>query len=396
LPTRSAGALLEGCVASVLDQPYSDMELVVADNANVDETSAILERFADDRRLRVVRSDVVLDVTENWNAALEASAGEYLLLIGDDDLLLPGYLETVDALLAHHGDPDCLTYNAYSFVAKNAVDGVQASYYREEHFDFGPEYVDGQPLSAAIRQSVVKDLYAFRQRFPMNMQMTVVARRTLPQLANGLFRSPFPDHYALSALLLRARRWVYSSARLAVVGVSPKSFGHFFHSANASSGLNYLGVEPRFEGSLPGNDVLNAICVWLIDLKQDYPRELAGVEIDRPSYVLRQAYAWARALSARRISAREFVQRASVVSLRDWLAVASTPLRAANRKDLARVIQTGMRRTHPLLRDFQPLSDVSDIVKFGAWVADHGADDRLDLPRSNGKTETERRAGSTT
>ena len=66
------------------------------------------------------------------------------------------------------------------------------------------------------------------------------------------------------------------------------------------------------------------------------------------------------------------------------------------RRDLARVIQTGMRRTHPLLRDFQPLSDVSDIVEFGAWVADHGADDPLGLPTSNGKTDTERRARSTT
>jgi len=395
LPTRSAGALLEGCIASVLDQPYVDMELVVADNANVDETSAILERFAGDPRLRVVRSDAVLDVTENWNAALEASTGEYVLLIGDDDLLLPGYFDTVDALLAHHSDPDCLTYNAYSFVAKDAVHGVSSSYYRKEHFDFGPEYVDGEPLSTALRQSVVKDLYGFQQRFPMNMQMTVISRRTVPQLANGLFRSPFPDHYALSALLLRARRWVYSSARLAVVGVSPKSFGHFFHSADAPSGLHYLGVEPQFEGSLPGNDVLNAICAWLTDLKQDYSRELAGVEIDRPSYVLRQAYAWVRALSAQRISAREFIRRARAVSLREWLTVASTPLRTANRTDLARVIDTSMRRTHPLLRDFQPLSEVSDIVEFGAWVADHGLDDPLGVPTSNGKTATERRAGST-
>jgi glycosyltransferase involved in cell wall biosynthesis len=385
LPTRSAASILEGCVASVLDQPYADMELVVADNANDDRTGAILDSFADDRRLRVVRSEVVLDVTENWNAALEASTGEYLLLLGDDDSLLPGYFENVDALLARHGDPDCLTYNAYSFVAKDAVQGVSSSYYREEHFGFGPEYVDEQPLGAELRRSVVKDLYSFHQRFPMNMQMTIIARRGLKDLPNGLFRSPFPDHYALSALLLRARRWVYSSARLAVVGVSPKSFGHFFHSADAPSGLDYLGVDTSFDGCLPGNDVLNAICVWLLELKRDYPEELSGVEIDRPSYVLRQAYAWARALSARRISARDFAQRAGSVSLRDWLGVASTPLRTANRRDLARVIQTSTRGTHPLLRDFQPLSHVSDIVEFGAWVAAH-----------HENTETERRAGSTT
>ena len=42
LPTRNGGELLEGCLRSILDQDYSDMELVVSDNASDDRTPDIL------------------------------------------------------------------------------------------------------------------------------------------------------------------------------------------------------------------------------------------------------------------------------------------------------------------------------------------------------------------
>ena len=94
LPTRNGGALLHDCVKSVLDQSYEGMELVVSDNASADETRDVLASF-DDARLRVVRLDEPIPVTDNWNNALAESAGDYLLLIGDDDYLLPGYCERI-------------------------------------------------------------------------------------------------------------------------------------------------------------------------------------------------------------------------------------------------------------------------------------------------------------
>ena len=74
LPTRNGGALLHDCVKSVLDQPFEDMELIVSDNASEDETRDVLAGFHDDR-LRVVRLDEPIPVTDNWNNALAHSTG---------------------------------------------------------------------------------------------------------------------------------------------------------------------------------------------------------------------------------------------------------------------------------------------------------------------------------
>src|SRR4029450_7840744 len=100
--------------------------LVVSDNANDAETADVVARHATDRRLRAIRLDAPVTVTENWNAALDAASGESLLMSGHDDMLLPGYFERVSAALRRYGDPDCLTSNAFRYLAPGSIAGQGA------------------------------------------------------------------------------------------------------------------------------------------------------------------------------------------------------------------------------------------------------------------------------
>ena len=102
LPTRNGGDYLNDAIASVLAQPYEDMELVVSDNASDPETRAVVSRFTADKRLKYVRLDDVVSVTDNWNHALQVSRGDYVVMIGDDDCLLPAFFETLDAAIDRH------------------------------------------------------------------------------------------------------------------------------------------------------------------------------------------------------------------------------------------------------------------------------------------------------
>src|ERR1700730_3683859 len=157
LPTRGGAEYLRGAIGSVLDQE-GDFELVVADNANTDETPAILASYAGDPRLRVVRSSEVVPVTENWMRALRAARGEYFLMIGDDDLLLPGFFARVEALLKVYGDPGCLTFDWYS-------DGSPVSFSAETPALWSPRHIDTRrlgpegELTHAERLAIVRDMF---------------------------------------------------------------------------------------------------------------------------------------------------------------------------------------------------------------------------------------------
>ena len=54
VPARDEERNVGPCVASLLAQDYADYELIVVDDRSTDDTAAIVESYASDRRLRLV------------------------------------------------------------------------------------------------------------------------------------------------------------------------------------------------------------------------------------------------------------------------------------------------------------------------------------------------------
>jgi glycosyltransferase involved in cell wall biosynthesis len=80
-------------VRSVLAQTYTDFELVVADHASSDATWDVLQEFADDPRVRLLRTPAGGGAKANWDAVSKAASGELIKLVCGDDVLYPQMLE---------------------------------------------------------------------------------------------------------------------------------------------------------------------------------------------------------------------------------------------------------------------------------------------------------------
>lgn len=369
LPTRNGGRFLKDCISSILEEPYQDMELIVSDNANTDETQDVIRSFGADRRLKIIRTETAVPVTDNWNRALEASSGDYILMMGDDDCLLPGYFKRMDEILKKYDSPDCVTYNAYTFVTPDSINGNSQSYYNRIHFKFGPDFKKEGPISPEMRFSIVRDMFRFRVRIPLNMQTTLVSRRSAERIIGGMFRPPFPDHYALNALLLNAGKWVYVPENLLVVGVSPKSFGHFVYSNRQDKGLSYLGIGSDFNGRLSGNELINHMHVWLDLLKNNYRDRLKGIEISRSNYVRRQVYHWYMQYKLKTISAGELKGMMRELSAGDWLSLFSSLIDGESWRRLLRMLASGKdNKMQKIWHGLCPLDNVLNIRDFKDWA----------------------------
>jgi len=368
LPTRNGASLLEPCIRSVLRQDRDDFELVVSNNASDDGTREILASF-DDERLVVVALDEMVPVTDNWNVALRHSRGERITLIGDDDQLLDGYFDRADALIELHHDPDVLLFSAYGFAFPGFMDSPHSHYADPFHEVTGGLPTDG-PLGAQERREAVAAMFGFQFPLPLNMQIALVHRRAIELLSDGLFKPPFPDFYALNALMLRCESWAMSPERLAVVGVSPKSFGRTVNSATEQvGGLRYLGIDSRFRGRLPGSEIVNGTYETLLALEADYRADLAGIRIDRAEYVTQQAYAWYLQHRLGSLSTRDLGRRLRLLDRRDWrllLGLVATRARPATiRRRLA------ISRSAPVTQvwsGMRELPEIADISQFAAWI----------------------------
>jgi glycosyltransferase involved in cell wall biosynthesis len=96
--------LIAETLESVLSQDYSNLEIVVADDASTDGTRDVILDFQ--RRypdiVVPVLNQINMGITGNSNAAFFACTGELVAVLGGDDLFLPGKIK---AQVAQFEDP---------------------------------------------------------------------------------------------------------------------------------------------------------------------------------------------------------------------------------------------------------------------------------------------------
>jgi glycosyltransferase involved in cell wall biosynthesis len=368
LPTRNGGAYLENCIMSILEQNFKDFELVISDNANTDQTKSILSTFSIDPRIRIVSQKTVLSVSENWTAALHASIGEYVLMMGDDDYLLPHALSELDKSLKLFHDPDCVLFNGYSYVSPGAISNNEQSYWAPYHYQYDDDFSSESVMSSELQLSIVKDMFKFKQRIPLNMQTSE---------CGDVFVAPFPDHYLLNALLTAQKKWIFSPKRLVVVGVSPKSFGHYFYSQSAQAGLSYLGINTHFAGALPGSELLNGMYSWLLNLKKKYPDALHNTLIDEAGYVRRQVYSWILQKRYGGISNQQLLTRFKLLTFSQFSHLCTTLVDFESWRRLFRLIRArNSSQAETLWHGLQPLPNIANIREFSSWLLDREIEER--------------------
>ncbi len=92
IPTRNRAELLLRAVHSVLSQRWTDLELIVVDDASTDHTLEVLGRIADPR-LRVVRREKNGRAAAARNAGLAIARGSLIAFQDDDDIWLVDKLQ---------------------------------------------------------------------------------------------------------------------------------------------------------------------------------------------------------------------------------------------------------------------------------------------------------------
>ena len=94
IPTYNSGErFLSDAIDSVLAQSYEHFEILIADNCSPDNTADVVASY-EDPRIRYVKHQENLGANGNFNYCVEHARGEYLLLLSDDDLIDPDFLQT--------------------------------------------------------------------------------------------------------------------------------------------------------------------------------------------------------------------------------------------------------------------------------------------------------------
>ncbi len=116
IPAYNHSRFIEACLESVCAQTYPELELVVIDDGSPDDTFEVARRFLEARKDRFRR--IVLERQQNQgvsatsNACIEACRGEWVHLLGSDDLLHPQKVERIQAAIGEWNCPDIALVHA--------------------------------------------------------------------------------------------------------------------------------------------------------------------------------------------------------------------------------------------------------------------------------------------
>jgi glycosyltransferase involved in cell wall biosynthesis len=103
-------------IESVLQQTFSDFELIIIDDGSTDDSVKEIEKYSDPR-IRFFRQEN-RGLAKTWNLGLELSRGEFIKLLDSDDLMAPDFLQEKYSFASTHLEADVIYSNWY-FINQN-------------------------------------------------------------------------------------------------------------------------------------------------------------------------------------------------------------------------------------------------------------------------------------
>ena len=291
LPTRNRLEYLRLAIETVLRQDNPNWELVVSDNASAEDIAGYVSALGD-KRIRYVRSEDFVSVTENWNNALAHSTGDWVVMLGDDDGLLPGFVRRIHELAERTVTPDLIYTNALLLTYPGATPEDPAGSLKPYGY---AEFLRGHHAPFELERTtalrMVRAAMRFRVRYGFNMQFSTLSRRLVERLAPDgvLFRGPFPDYYATNVAFLEAERILVEPKPMVVIGVTPKSYGFFHARQQEAQGQAFLAGDTEDSSDyLPGSNIYRGWLGAVEEIEERYGHKW-GLRVSRKRFRRLQA-----------------------------------------------------------------------------------------------------------
>ncbi|OCN02976.1 hypothetical protein A7X67_06095 [Clostridium sp. W14A] len=120
VPIYNVEKYLERCVGSILNQTFSDFEVLLVNDASTDRSLEIARKYSRDGRVRVLdKPHSGLGNTRNYG--VEHAGGDYLLFVDSDDWIDENMLKNLYSAAVEY-QADLVLFN---FIRENLQDGEQ-------------------------------------------------------------------------------------------------------------------------------------------------------------------------------------------------------------------------------------------------------------------------------
>ena len=118
IPTYNRVQNLDDCLNSIkISNEFKNnlnFEVCISDNGSIEDTSKIVSKYEKFFKIKFNKNNKNLGFALNAIKTVSMAEGEYIWMIGNDDLLLPTTLEKLRILLSNNLDTEFFFINSYN------------------------------------------------------------------------------------------------------------------------------------------------------------------------------------------------------------------------------------------------------------------------------------------
>ena len=103
LPTYNGEEYISRAIQSIINQTYTNWELIIVNDCSVDSTSEIINNFSkQDSRIKIINNDKNMKLPASLNRGFKEANGEYYTWTSDDNEYYPEAIEKMVNFLDEH------------------------------------------------------------------------------------------------------------------------------------------------------------------------------------------------------------------------------------------------------------------------------------------------------
>lgn len=164
IPVYNAEKTLPECLNSILNQTYSNFEIILIDDGSTDGSSQLCDAIRDDCIAKDIRCKVIHQenggVSRARNCGIDNVSGEYFICIDSDDTVEPCYIEELVKTQEQHGEAgmvlcgyrDTSKANRYVYAADEELSFVD----RKDYMKLADKVLIQTPWLRLYKTDIVK------------------------------------------------------------------------------------------------------------------------------------------------------------------------------------------------------------------------------------------------
>ena len=162
ITNKNYGKYLDDAIKSVLKQKKKKKELIIIDDASSDKSYEIIEKYKNNKLLRLIYNKSSKGLIKSSNIAIKAAKGKYVIRLDADDYLDPNAISLMVNIIEKETSIALVYSDYYLIDEKKNILSLEKQIKREKN------YLEDKPVLAAcclIRKSSIFSVNLYDERF---------------------------------------------------------------------------------------------------------------------------------------------------------------------------------------------------------------------------------------